>query len=245
MAKKRLDNLLADRKLVESRSKARAMILAGDVFVDGQKVEKAGTMVDPASGITLKRKSHNYVSRGGVKLAHALAEFQIDPARKTCLDIGSSTGGFTDCLLQNGAVKVWALDTGVNQLHYKLRTDPRVACLEKTNARKIDPELITDPIDILVADVSFISLRLVTPPLLATLTDAADLALLVKPQFEAGRDKVGKGGVVTDPATHEEVLATLRAFFQNLGLHCSGTCRSPILGPKGNAEFFIHLKRRR
>jgi len=245
MAKKRLDNILADRKLVESRSKARAVILAGDVFVDGNKVDKAGAMVDPLSDITIKRKSHNYVSRGGVKLARALAEFQIDPARKVCLDIGSSTGGFTDCLLQNGAVKVWALDTGVNQLHYKLRTDPRVVCLEKTNARKIDLELITDPIDILVADVSFISLRLVVPPLLSTLRETADLALLVKPQFEAGRDKVGKGGVVRDPVIHEEVLVELRTFFQKLGLHCFRTCRSPILGPKGNAEFFIHMNRRK
>lgn len=242
MTKKRLDLLLTDLGLAESRSKAQAFIIAGDVFVNREKVEKSGTLIDEHSDITVKEKRREYVSRGGIKLAHALDEFGIDPIGGTCVDVGASTGGFTDCLLKRGAARVWAIDVGTNQLHYSLRTDERVVCLEKTNVREIDPSLITDPVDILVADVSFISLRLVIPPLLPCLVDGAKLVLLVKPQFEAGREKVGKGGVVRDIKVHEEVMETLTGFFEERGLARVGVCGSPILGPKGNREYFILLE---
>lgn len=241
MPKKRLDLLLVDRGLAETRSRAQALIMAGAVIVDGQRVDKAGVAFDESSEIRLKSEQLPYVSRGGLKLAHALDEFGIDPAGKVCVDVGASTGGFTDCLLQRGAAKVWAIDTGTNQLHYSLRTDERVVSLERMNARHIDPAVITGPVDILVADVSFISLRLVIPPLLPALASGARLVLLVKPQFEAGRDKVGKGGLVRDESVREEVLAGLRGFFEEAGLIFDGRRRSPILGQKGNVEYLIVL----
>ncbi len=242
MSKKRLDTLLTDLGFAQSKARARAIILAGKVLVDDRPVTKAGQMVAEESSIIVKEKDHPYVSRGGVKLAAALVEFGIDPSDKIALDIGASTGGFTDCLLQRGAKKVWAIDVGTNQLDYRLRTDPRVKSMEGVNAREIDPALITDPIDILVADVSFISLRLAIPPLLPALKNNAHIVLLVKPQFEAGKGRVGKGGIVKDAAIHKEVVDGLITFFVRLGLTHHGVCESPIEGRKGNREYFICLK---
>lgn len=215
--------------------------MAGAVVVDGHRADKAGTAVDESAEIRLKSSELPYVSRGGVKLAYALDEFGIDPEGKTCVDVGASTGGFTDCLLQRGAAKVWAIDAGTNQLHYSLRTDERVVSLERVNVRYIDPAIFTQPLDILVADVSFISLRLVIPPLFPALAPGARLVLLVKPQFEAGRDKVGKGGLVRDEAVREEVVDGLRRFFEEAGLSFDGKCQSPIRGQKGNVEYLIAL----
>jgi len=244
MPKKRLDILLTDRDLAGTRAKAQALILAGRVCVNGARADKPGAMVDEAAEVSVREKEHEYVSRGGVKLAHALDTFGVDPAGKTCLDIGASTGGFTDCLLRRGAVKVWAVDVGVNQLDYRLRADGRVVCLEKTNARQLGPALVTDRIGLAVADVSFISLRLALPPALTLMDEGADLVLLVKPQFEAGRAQVGKGGVVRDVKVHRQVIDGLKAFFENAGLACGGECESPLLGPKGNREFFLWLKKK-
>lgn len=244
MPKKRLDILLTDRGLAKSRSRAQALILAGEVLVDNEKIVKSGALVREERKITVLKKQRDYVSRGGIKLAYALDRFGIDPSKKICADVGSSTGGFTDCLLQRGAAKVWALDSGVNQLHYRLRTDNRVAILEKTNVRRINPAIITDSLDIVVADVSFISLRLVIPPLLGRIRPKADLALLVKPQFEAGKGKVGKGGIVKDLKIHKEVTENLKEFFvKKEGLIYVSVCESPIQGAKGNREYFLHFKK--
>ena len=244
MPKKRLDILLTERGLVPSRSRAQALILAGEVLVDNEKSVKSGALISEDRTITIKKKQRDYVSRGGIKLAHALDRFGIDPSEKICADVGSSTGGFTDCLLQRGATKVWALDSGVNQLHYRLRIDDRVALLEKTNVRHIDPQIITDSLDIVVADVSFISLRLVIPPLLGSLSPIADLALMVKPQFEAGKEKVGKGGIIKDEKVHEEVIESLKEYFvKKEGLIYVAVCESPIQGAKGNREYFLHFKK--
>ncbi len=241
MPKKRLDLLLADLGLAENRTKARAIILSGKVLVGGSKIDKAGALVDDQLQITVLEKSHQYVSRGGVKLAHALDSFGVTPIGKICMDVGSSTGGFTDCLLQRGAVKVWAIDSGTNQMDYRLRIDQRVVLMEKTNARNLDPEMVKDSIDLLVADVSFISLKLVIPPLILCLKPGAELVLMVKPQFEAGRDVVAKGGVVRDEAERIKAVEGVVDFFTDLGMEYKGACDSPIAGPKGNIERFIHL----
>ncbi|HEB71286.1 MAG TPA: TlyA family RNA methyltransferase [Nitrospirae bacterium] len=244
MPKKRLDILLTERGLARSRNRAQALILAGAVLVDNEKIVKSGALTPEECEITIKKKQADYVSRGGIKLAYALDRFGIDPSEKICADVGSSTGGFTDCLLQRGAAKVWALDSGVNQLDYRLRIDNRVIVLEKTNVRKIDPAIITDSLDIIVADVSFISLRLVIPPLLGRLSSKTDLALLVKPQFEAGRDKVGKGGIVKDARIHQEVIENLKEYFvKEERLAYISVCESPIQGAKGNREYFLHFKK--
>jgi len=241
MPKKRLDTLLADLKLAESRQRAQALIMAGLVRVNGNPAEKSGTMVDEESEIEVLGKDHPYVSRGGVKLAHALDVFSINPQNAVCLDAGASTGGFTDCLLQRGAAKVWAIDVGENQLDYKLRTDPRVVSMEGVNTRSMDISVITDAIDIIVADVSFISLKLAIPPLLPLLKSGGSAVLLVKPQFEAGKDSVGKGGVVKDPKVRKKTLDGIIAFFTSIGLECLGHCESPISGRKGNIEYLVHL----
>ena len=243
MPKKRLDLLLAELGLVENRTRARAIILSGKVVVNGTKVDKAGTLIDESSQISITEKPHEYVSRGGVKLAHALDTFDINPADKVCIDVGSSTGGFTDCLLKRGAAKVWAIDSGTNQMDYSLRVDNRVVLMEQTNARSLDPDTITDAIDIMVADVSFISLKLVIPPLLPCLKAGAELVLMVKPQFEAGRGRVGKGGVVRDEGERVRIVEGVVTFFTALGLEYKGACDSPIAGPKGNIERFIYLAR--
>jgi len=219
------------------------MIMAGLVLVDGERMDKSGALVSEDAEITVKGKDHPYVSRGGVKLEHALGRFGVDPSSMICVDLGASTGGFTDCLLKHGARKVWAIDVGTNQLDYRLRNDERVVSMEGVNAREMDISVITDPVDLLVADVSFISLRLAVPPLLSALKEDASLVLLVKPQFEAGREQVGKHGVVKDKAVHRDVMESLASFFCDLGLFCLGWCESPILGRKGNIEYFIYLKR--
>ncbi|MDH5637032.1 MAG: TlyA family RNA methyltransferase [Nitrospinota bacterium] len=241
MPKKRLDTLLVDLGLAPTRARAHALVIAGLARVDGQPAVKPGAMVDVACEITLKEKDHPYVSRGGVKLAAALDHFHVNPKGFVCLDLGASTGGFTDILLQKGAAKVWAVDVGTNQLDYRLRTDPRVVCLEKTNARELDSHMVTDRIDLLVADVSFISLRLVIPPALPLLAPGARMLLLVKPQFEAGRESVGKGGLVRDEEVRLRTVEQVREFFEGMGLLCEGSIPSPIQGAKGNVEYFLCL----
>ena len=241
MAKLRLDQLLVQRGLVESRAKAQARILAGEVLVGDRPVTKAGTAVAEDAEIRLRGESLPYVSRGGLKLAGALDTFGIDPAGWTCFDAGASTGGFTDCLLQRGAVKVYAVDVGTNQLHWKLRSDARVVSMEHVNLRAWEPSRIPERCRLLVADLSFISLKLAIPPILPSLEDDAEAVLLVKPQFECGRDDVGQGGIVRDPAIHRRVLVDIWAFFADTELMPQAWCESPILGGEGNKEFLLRL----
>lgn len=236
--KPRLDQVLVDRGLVESREKAKALILAGAVTVDGQKASKPGLAIAPESAIELAERPR-YVGRGGLKLEAALREFSIDPTGLVCLDIGSSTGGFTDCLLQHGAAKVYAIDSGTNQLDWKLRSDPRVIVRENLNARLLSQTHVPEPIDLLVCDVSFISVTLVLPPAMPLLRQDARLVILIKPQFEAGRGQVGKGGIVRDPQVHEDVCRRIRTFVEDLGYHTT-LIDSPILGAEGNREFLLY-----
>jgi 23S rRNA (cytidine1920-2'-O)/16S rRNA (cytidine1409-2'-O)-methyltransferase len=242
MGRVRIDQLLVQRGLCATRAQAQARIMAGDVLVADRPVAKAGALVDPGSDLRLRGEAPAFVSRGGLKLDHALAVFALDPAGWVCFDAGASTGGFTDCLLQRGAARVYAADVGTNQLHWKLRSDPRVVSMEQVNLRYWDPARIPEPCRLLVADLSFISLRLVIPPLLPSLAPGADAVLLVKPQFEAGRDEVGSGGIVRDPETHRRVQDELWAFFQDTALKPRGRCESPILGGEGNREFLMHLR---
>jgi 23S rRNA (cytidine1920-2'-O)/16S rRNA (cytidine1409-2'-O)-methyltransferase len=241
VAKARLDVLLVRLGLCETRARAQARILAGEVLVEDRPVTKAGTAVDEAATIRLRGDAPPFVSRGGLKLAGALDRWGIDPAGLTCFDAGSSTGGFTDCLLQRGAVKVYAVDVGTNQLHWKLRSDPRVVSMEQVNLRLWDPALIAERCQLLVADLSFISLRLAIPPVLPSLTPAAEAVLLVKPQFEAGRGDVGQGGIVRDPAVHRRVLVDTWAFFAGTALRPRALAVSPIKGGEGNTEFLMRL----
>jgi 23S rRNA (cytidine1920-2'-O)/16S rRNA (cytidine1409-2'-O)-methyltransferase len=243
MKKIRLDVALVDRGLAGSRERARALIMAGQVRVDGQVVSKAGTNIDVAAAIELDVADHPYVSRGGVKLAHALDDFGIDPSGKRALDVGASTGGFTDVLLQRGAANVIALDVGRGQLDWKLRTDPRVDVHDGVNARHLTEDDVPHPADLVVIDVSFISLEHILPPLLPFLTDGADVVALVKPQFEAGRDQVGKHGLVTDPAVHDAVIAKVTARAEAVGLTRVAMTPSAITGATGNQEFFLHLRK--
>jgi 23S rRNA (cytidine1920-2'-O)/16S rRNA (cytidine1409-2'-O)-methyltransferase len=238
--KRRLDVLLVEKGLTESREKAQALILAGKVLVEGKTVSKPGAFVHPEANIEVK-EGLPYVSRGGLKLEFALKTFGVDPSGKVAIDVGASTGGFTDCLLQHGASKVYAVDVGYGQLAWKLRQDPRVVILERTNIRYLTslPELV----DLATIDVSFISLRLVLPPVLNLLKPKAEVVALIKPQFEAGREKVGKKGVVRDPQVHREVLESLVDFAQDLGLSTLGLTVSPLLGPEGNVEFFAYWAR--
>jgi 23S rRNA (cytidine1920-2'-O)/16S rRNA (cytidine1409-2'-O)-methyltransferase len=217
--------------------------MAGDVLVDDRPVTKAGQQVDPEAPIRLRGDAPPFVSRGGLKLAGALETFQVDPAGWVCFDAGSSTGGFTDCLLQRGATRVYAVDVGTNQLHWQLRTDPRVVSLEQVNLRTWDPARIPERCRLLVADLSFISLRLAIPPVLESLEAGGEAILLVKPQFEAGRADVGQGGIVRDPEVHARVQREVRDFFVGLGLEALGACESPILGGEGNREFLLHLRK--
>ncbi|HJW09572.1 MAG TPA: TlyA family RNA methyltransferase [Holophagaceae bacterium] len=243
MTKLRLDLLLVQRGLCETRAKAQARILAGDVLVEGHPVSKAGTAVDEAADIRLRGEGLPFVSRGGLKLAGALDLWKIDPSGWVCFDAGSSTGGFTDCLLQRGAAKVYAVDVGTNQLHWKLRSDPRVVSMEQCNLRTWDAAMIPERCRFLCADLSFISLKLAIPPVIASLTEDAEAVLLVKPQFEAGRDDVGDGGIVRDPAVHRRVCAEIWAFFEATELKPQALALSPIKGGEGNVEFLLHLKR--
>jgi 23S rRNA (cytidine1920-2'-O)/16S rRNA (cytidine1409-2'-O)-methyltransferase len=239
----RLDCLLVKRGLAESRQKAQALILAGAVLVGDRPAEKAGSAVPGDAEIRIRGEENPYVSRGGLKLRGALDTFGLSVRGLVALDVGASTGGFTDCLLQAGAAKVYAVDVGYGQLAWKLREDPKVVCLERTNIRHFDGSGIAERIDIVVIDASFISLRLVIPPVLKLIKEGALILALVKPQFEVGKGEVGKRGVVRDPALHERVLAETAAFCRELGLDLLKSCASPLTGPAGNREFFLYLKK--
>lgn len=236
----RIDRLLVERGLVESREKAARLVLAGEVFVDGARVDKAGALVARDAEVEVRGRSP-YVSRGGEKLVHALDHFGIAVAGRICLDVGASTGGFTDCLLQRGAARVYAVDVGTGQLDPRLRRDPRVVVMEKTNARTLDPRLFPEPPSLAVVDVSFISLEKVLPAVFGALAPRGEVVALVKPQFEVGRELVGKGGVVRDPAVHRQVVARLARYAVLRGWHVLGVTASPLRGPKGNREFFLYL----
>lgn len=238
--KVRLDRLLVARGLVDSREKAQGLILAGQVLVNQQKVEKAGALVTWAAEIRLLGGGMKFASRGGYKLEGALSHFQIDVSGKVCLDVGASTGGFVDCLLQHGARKVYAVDVGANQLAWKLRRDPRVAALDKINARYLSPTLIGEKAEIATLDVSFISATLILPVLPPLLATGADLLVLVKPQFEVGRERVGKGGIVRDPRLHAEAVAKVTAKLAELGFAATERVESVLPGATGNREFFLH-----
>lgn len=243
MAKLRLDLLLVQRGLVESRTLAQARILAGDVLVGDRPVTKAGTPVEEHADIRLRGEALPYVSRGGLKLAGALDAFHVDPSQRVCFDAGASTGGFTDCLLQRGAAKVYAVDVGTNQLHWKMRTQDRVVSIEQCNLRTWDPGRIPELCSLLVADLSFISLRLAILPLLPSLTEDAEAILLVKPQFEAGRADVGQGGIVRDAGVQDRVCAEIWSFFAASELAPQSLMESPIRGGEGNREFLLYLRR--
>jgi 23S rRNA (cytidine1920-2'-O)/16S rRNA (cytidine1409-2'-O)-methyltransferase len=241
--KLRLDRLLVERGLVESRERGQAIILAGNVLVNGQKVEKAGALVPEDADIRILGEPMPYVSRGGLKLEAALREFKIAVTGKTAIDVGASTGGFTDCLLQHGCRKVYAVDVGYGQLAWKLRQDPRVVSIERTNIREIDPLLIPEPIDIAVIDASFISLEKIIPSVLKFLARNAEIIALIKPQFEVGKGQVGKGGIVRDEAARTAVVDKVAVFFRELGLEVRGIIPSPITGQDGNVEFLIYAAR--
>jgi len=240
-ARRRLDVLLVERGLVQSRQRALGLILAGEVWVNGQRLVKAGSLVPQDASIRVTGKKMPYVSRGGLKLEAALHTFDIDVMGLSCLDVGASTGGFTDCLLQHGASHVTAVDVGYGQFHWTLRSDPRVKVIERTNIRHLDAEAVGEPVDLACIDVSFISLRIVVPPVLGFLKRPGRMICLIKPQFEVGKGLVGKGGVVRDPALHEEVINNLTKAFNAFGLHRAGIIPSPILGPKGNQEHLAYL----
>lgn len=242
MEKIRLDALLFDQGLAISREKARAMILAGEVTVEGKLIDKPGTKLNPEVNITIKSSRMKYVSRGGFKLEGAIKDFQLDFSGKTVLDVGASTGGYTDCALQNQALKVVTVDVGYGQLDWSLRTDPRVVVIERTNIRYFTLAELGEKVDIITMDVSFISTTLIFPVLKTLLQENGEIVSLIKPQFEAGREKVGKKGVVKDPLVHREVLLRCIGAAQALELNCVGMTYSPITGPKGNIEYFIHLR---
>lgn len=240
--KERLDVLLVNQGLAPSREKAKAIIMSGNVYVNGQKEDKAGTMFDEKALIEVKGSSLKYVSRGGLKLEKAMENFDITLAGKVCMDVGASTGGFTDCMLQNGAVKVYSVDVGHGQLAWKLRQDERVVCMEKTNIRYVTPDEIEEPVEFASIDVSFISLTKVLLPVKNLLTPDGQIACLIKPQFEAGREKVGKKGVVRDKAVHEEVIQMVSDYAISIGFELLNLEFSPIKGPEGNIEYLLHLQ---
>ena len=239
--KERLDVLLVSLGLAESRAKAQATIMAGEVYVNGQKADKSGMEVDIISNIEVRGSACPYVSRGGLKLEKALKNFGVDPTGYVCSDSGASTGGFTDCLLQQGASKVFAIDVGYGQLAWKIRNDPRVVVMERTNIRYVTLEDLGEPLDLSVIDVSFISLSLVLPVVKTLLKPTGQVLCLIKPQFEAGKDKVGKKGVVRDPAVHEEVLQNFISLAKSLDFTIRNLTFSPVKGPEGNIEFLAHL----
>lgn len=239
--KERLDILLVEKGICESREKAKTNIMAGLIFVDGQRVDKAGEKVKVDADILFKGEKLKYVSRGGLKLEKAMNTFGIDLTNKVCMDIGASTGGFTDCMLQNNASKVFAVDVGYGQFAWKLRTDERVVCMEKTNIRYVTPEDIGIALDFASIDVSFISLRTIMPAVKALLGDKGEVVALIKPQFEAGRDKVGKKGVVRDKEVHLEVINTIINFLLENEFNVLGLSYSPIKGPEGNREYLVYF----
>lgn len=239
--KERLDVLLVEKGLCESRSRAQAVIMSGEVYVNGQKSDKPGTPTDVEAEIEIRGNACPYVSRGGLKLEKALRDFGVDPTGLTCLDSGASTGGFTDCLLQNGAKQVFAIDVGYGQLAWSIRTDPRVVCMERTNIRYVTPEQLGTPVQLAVIDVSFISLRIVLPAVKALLSADGQIICLIKPQFEAGKENVGKKGVVRDPAVHQAVLNSFLQLADELQMTACNLTFSPVKGPEGNIEFLGHL----
>ena len=240
--KKRLDLVVLEKGLVNSRQRAQALIMAGKVLVNNLIVDKSGTLVSPKDDIVLQEEDHPYVSRGGIKLEKALHTLGVDINGFVCLDVGASTGGFTDCLLHHGAGRVYAVDVGYGQLSWKLRQNPRVVVIERMNIRYMQPDTIPQLVDLVTIDVSFISLKKVVPEILKFMKKNAGILALIKPQFEVGKKNVGKGGVVRDPDLHEKVIENLSEFFIKKHLFCEWVIPSPILGPKGNKEFFISLK---
>ena len=241
--KQRLDLLLVERGLAPSREKAKAVIMAGIVYADGQKADKPGTEYPPQVALEVRGEPLKYVSRGGLKLEKAMQAFPIRLEGKACMDIGASTGGFTDCMLQNGAKKVYAVDVGYGQLAWSLRSDPRVVNLERTNIRYVTPQQIGEPVAFASVDVSFISLRLVLPVAFSLLKEGGQGVCLIKPQFEAGRELVGKKGVVRDPSTHRMVIEKTAAFARETGFDLLGLSYSPIKGPEGNIEYLLYLQK--
>ena len=239
--KKRLDVLLTEQGYAENSTKAQAIIMSGIVYADGQKADKPGTAYEETVSIEVRGGACPYVSRGGLKLEKALRDFGVKPEGFVCSDSGASTGGFTDCLLQQGARKVFAIDVGYGQLDWKIRSDPRVVVMEKTNIRYVTPEQLGEPLDLSVVDVSFISLKIVLPAIRALLKPTGQVLCLIKPQFEAGREKVGKKGVVREKSTHVEVLQGFVELADSLGFHILGLTYSPVKGPEGNIEFLGHL----
>ncbi len=239
--RKRLDLAIFEKGLVSSRQRARAIIMAGQVLVDNKPVDKAGTYIHPDSKIKINKDDNPYVSRGGLKLEKALHSFKMDIKGLECLDAGASTGGFTDCLIQNGATKVFSVDVGYGQLAWKLRQDSRVVVIERTNIRYMPYEELNQRVDLITIDTSFISLKIVVPAVLKFMKDSTNILALIKPQFEVGKGNVGKGGVVTDKFLHDKVIDELSTYFSKIGLICGAIVKSPILGPKGNKEFIIRL----
>ncbi|MGL4483358.1 MAG: TlyA family RNA methyltransferase [Anaerovoracaceae bacterium] len=242
MSKVRIDTLLAEKGYFPSREKAKTSLMAGIVFVDNQRVDKPGALIAEDATIEIRGNTSKYVGRGGEKLEGPLKEFDIDLKEKICVDMGASTGGFTDCMLQDGAKKVYAIDVGYGQLDWKLRTDERVINIEKTNIRYMDTELIKEPADFISIDVSFISLKLILPVAAKVLSDSGKILALVKPQFEAGREDVGKGGIVKDPKVHQAVLEKVKKYAEDNKLEVIAETISPIKGTKGNTEFFLLLE---
>jgi 23S rRNA (cytidine1920-2'-O)/16S rRNA (cytidine1409-2'-O)-methyltransferase len=240
--KLRLDQLLLERGLAESRERAQALVLVGRVEVEGKRATKAGEKVDSSSRLVVLGPDHPFVGRGGVKLAGALERFGIESAGRVALDVGASTGGFTDCLLQRGARRVYALDVGTRQLHERLRRDPRVLVLESINARHLKPDDLPERVSLITVDVSFISLRLILPALVPLMGAGADLVALVKPQFEVGRREVGKGGIVRDTRLHRRVINEILSLGALVGLSAVNLCASPLPGTEGNREFFLHFR---
>ena len=243
MPKQRLDILLVEAGFADTRARAQAMILAGQVLVTNQRIDKPGRLVDTSAEIRIKGETLAYVGRGGLKLEAALREFEIEVRGKACIDVGASTGGFTDCLLQNGAARVWAIDVGHNQLAWKIRQDPRVVVMEGINARTLDSADFPVLFDLATIDVSFISLGRILPAVARVTTEGAECIALVKPQFEVGKGEVGRGGIVTDPAKHRTVLREIRDSALQAGFDVIGLIASPIRGAEGNREFLMHLKR--
>lgn len=240
--KTRLDVLMVERGLAESREKAKAVIMSGNVFVDGQREDKAGASFTEKAVIEVKGNPLKYVSRGGLKFEKAMSHFDVTLSGKVCMDVGASTGGFTDCMLQNGAVKVYAVDVGNGQLAWKLRQDERVVCMEKTNIRYVTREHISEPVEFASIDVAFISLTKVLEPVKALLTADGQVVALIKPQFEAGREQVGKKGVVRDKSVHLEVIERILAYAVSIGYEVLNLEFSPIKGPEGNIEYLVHLQ---
>ena len=239
--KHRLDLTLVAKGLAKSRQRSQAMIMAGKVLVNDRPVDKPGFNVSPDDRIELRGPDISYASRGGLKLEAALHEFELDVTDLICIDVGASTGGFTDCLLQHGAKRVYAVDVGYGQLAWKLRQDPRVIVIERTNVRHLAADTIPAPVDLVTIDVAFISLKIVVPAIIQFLKPAASILALIKPQFEVGKNQVGKGGVVREPELHQQVIHDLSAFFRTINLTPQSVFPSPLLGPKGNREFFVFL----